>query len=217
MRKHLTVACALAMLPTPAFSWSAKIHAEAPPLRYPDDTRSAFAWAPHPADFPCRAAVWVRVTDQHRPNPKTWEVAWVVLGDEQRFVAFVPKPTGWHVEIFDGEATPAQRYLASGSSPTYAVGEPIMVHMTARDYGVEIRAETRPTDDGTRGSRLAVLICWTETRAPPAWWYRPMEAAIYVEDCTAELEWRAHEEVRGEPVARAHPGPPSGDSSPRPG
>jgi hypothetical protein len=171
-------------------SWPAIIQVTSPPLRYADDTRSAFAWSPRPAGFPRGAMVRVRVIDQHRPRPNPWEVAWVVLGDERRFIAFVPKPTGWHVELFDAGARPEQRYLASGQSPVYPVGEPIAVSMTARHDGLEISAETlRPKDGRTDGVRLAILIRWTDRRPAPAWWGRQMEAGVYVEDCAAELRW----------------------------
>jgi hypothetical protein len=118
-------------------------------------------------------------------------VAWVVLGDEKQFIAFVAKPTGWHVEVVEVEAIPPQRYLASGSYPAYPPGEPITVHIAARENGIEISADSQRTRDGrTETIRLATFIGWTQERPPPAWWGKPMTAGIYVEDCAVELEWR---------------------------
>jgi hypothetical protein len=171
--------------------WPAPVELVSPPLRYPDDTRSAFSWAPQSARFPSSASVRVRVVDQYRPTPNPWEVAWVVLGDDRHFIAFVPKPTGWHVEVVDAEATPPQRYLASGSSPAYPAGQPVTVSIAARRNGIEISADSQRTEGGRAESiRLVTSIGWTKERPAPDWWGRPMRAGIYVEDCVAELEWR---------------------------
>jgi len=190
-RRLLACIVGMGMLLLATCSWPATVQLASPPLRYAEDTRSAFSWAPQAASFPQTATVRVRVTGQYRPEPNPWEVAWVVLGNDQWFVAFVPKASGWHVELVDSRVQPYQRYLASGSSPTYPVGEPITVSIAARENGVEISADSLRTRDGRQEPiRLAVLISWTETRPPPAWWGEPMKAGIYVEDCIAELEWR---------------------------
>jgi hypothetical protein len=191
MRKRPIPISALAMLLLATCSWPATVHVASPRLRHADDTRSAFSWAPGPASFPQSATVHIRVTDQYRPQPNPWEVAWVVLGDDHWFIAFVPKPTGWHLEAFDTEANPSQHYVASGSSITYPPGEPITVSMTGGKDGIEVSAESWRTRDGRRQRvRLATFIGWTAMRPPPSWWGKPMRAGVYVEDCTAELEWR---------------------------
>ena len=190
MRRHPILGCALMILLLATCSWPATIQLASPPLRYPDDTRSAFSWAPQPPSFPTSVSVRFRVVDQYRPTPNPWEVAWVVLGDEQWFIAFLPKPNGWHVELVDTRAEPCQRFLLSGTSPAYPVGEPITVHIAAQHNGIEISADSQRTRDGrTETIRLATFIGWTQQRPPPAWWGEPMKAGIYVEDCAAELEW----------------------------
>ncbi len=193
MRKHVVVGCgcALTILLMASALWSAAVELASPPLRYADDTRSAFAWAAGTASFPQEAAVRFRVVEQYRPAPNPWEVAWVVLGDAQWFVAFVPKAGGWHVELVDTRSEPYQRYVASGSSPGYPVGAPITVSIAARESGIEITADSTRTREGRREPvRLAVFISWNETRPAPPWWGEPMRAGVYVEDCRAEVEWR---------------------------
>jgi len=157
-----------------------------PPLRYPGDTRSAFCWAPVEQRFPQAAMVTVQVTRQLRPRPNPWEVAWVVIGDERRFVAFVPKPNGWELSLFDVAAWPQQRFLASGRQPRFPVGDPITVTLIAFERGVAVvcgellvvhgwsAEHPRPTDAG---------------HARPTWWGSPARAGVYVEDCTAIVSW----------------------------
>ena len=190
MRQHVVLGCAVMMLLVATASWPAPTELASPPLRYADDTRSAFAWAPQEAGFPQAATVRVRVVEQYRPEPNAWEVAWVVLGTDQWFVAFVPKAGGWHVELVDTRVEPYQRYVASGSSPSYPVCQPITVSMAARESGIEITADSFRTREGRQEPvRLALFISWTEGRQAPGWWGEAMRAGIYVEDCAAELEW----------------------------
>ena len=78
-------------------------HVCSPPLRLPSDTPSTFLWSDTAARFlQVEQARW-RVVSQHRPRPNPWEVAWLVIGEERRFLAFVPKPNGRHLELFDGD------------------------------------------------------------------------------------------------------------------
>jgi len=190
MRGQLILVWVVAILLLGTFSWPAMIEVASPPLRFADDTRSAFCWAGQGAGFPQAARVRMRVTEQHRAEPNPWEVAWVVLGNEEQFIAFVAKPNGWHVEVVDARAEPYERFLASGSSPSYPVGEAIVVSIAARGSGIEITADSLRTRDGRQEPiRLSVFISWSESRKAPAWWGEPVKAGIYVEDCAAEVEW----------------------------
>ncbi|MBV9041124.1 MAG: DUF1080 domain-containing protein [Acidimicrobiia bacterium] len=55
-------------------------------------------------------------------NP--WETGWVLwhYGDNTHFYYFIPKPNGWELGKEDPAYPGAQRFLAAGSSPSYAVG-----------------------------------------------------------------------------------------------
>ncbi len=71
-------------------------------------------------------SVSVQTLDQVRqgkPNP--WEVGWVLWNhsDDDHFYAVALKPNGWEVSKQDPAYPGAQRYLKTGSSPTFPVGE----------------------------------------------------------------------------------------------
>src|SRR5205085_10706971 len=56
------------------------------------------------------------------PNP--WEVAWVLwhYTDNNHFYYFVPKTNGWELGKEDPAYPGSQRFLATGSSPTFSIG-----------------------------------------------------------------------------------------------
>jgi hypothetical protein len=55
-------------------------------------------------------------------NP--WETGWVLwhYGDNTHFYYFIPKPNGWELGKEDPAYPGAQRFLAAGSSPSFATG-----------------------------------------------------------------------------------------------
>ena len=57
-------------------------------------------------------------------TPNAWETGWVLwhYGDNTHFYYFIPKPNGWELGKEDPAYPGAQRFLAAGSSPSYAVG-----------------------------------------------------------------------------------------------
>jgi 3-keto-disaccharide hydrolase len=68
----------------------------------------------------------VRTVEQLRdgePNP--WEVGWLLwhYTDPQHFYAVVLKPNGWEISKQVPGAPGGQMFLASGHTPTFAVGE----------------------------------------------------------------------------------------------
>lgn len=156
-----------------------------PPLRHADDTRSGFRWAPGYALLPQAIQLSIRVEQQHRAEPNPWEVAWVVMGDERRFVGFVPKPQGWHLEIFDARRPRGhqQRFLASGAWPQFAIGEWHQLTMIAWDGGVFVVARD-----------LLLDWRWSDAEPAPDWWAEAMRAGVYVEDCTAAIKWSGKEQ-----------------------
>ena len=72
-------------------------------------------------DFTTRART-VKQLRSGTPNP--WEVAWVVWHhkDDTHFYYLTLKPNGWELGKADPAYPGAQRFLATGSSPTFPVG-----------------------------------------------------------------------------------------------
>jgi hypothetical protein len=69
--------------------------------------------------------VRARTVSQLRlPTPNAWEVAWTLwhYTDDTHFYYLVLKPNGWELGKEDPAYPGAQRYLRTGSSPTFAVG-----------------------------------------------------------------------------------------------
>lgn len=67
----------------------------------------------------------VRTEEQLRTgDPNVWEVGWVLWQYEspERFYAVTLKPNGWEVSKQDPRYPRGQRFLASGTFPTFAVG-----------------------------------------------------------------------------------------------
>jgi hypothetical protein len=57
--------------------------------------------------------------------PNAWEVGWVLwnYSDNTHFYYFVPKPNGWELGKEDPAYPGAQRFLATGSSPQFPIGQ----------------------------------------------------------------------------------------------
>jgi hypothetical protein len=56
--------------------------------------------------------------------PQPWETGWVLwhYADNTRFYYFIPKPNGWELGKADTAYPGAQRFLSTGSSPTFPIG-----------------------------------------------------------------------------------------------
>jgi hypothetical protein len=71
--------------------------------------------------------VWAATTRQLRLNsaPNPWEVAW--LGwhytDNTHFYYFIAKPNGWELGKRDPAYPGGQRFLATGTSPSFPIGQ----------------------------------------------------------------------------------------------
>jgi hypothetical protein len=69
--------------------------------------------------------VRLRPVEQLRAtSPNPWEVGWLLwrLTDGSHFYYFLPKPNGWELGKEDPAYPGSQRFLATGSSPTFALG-----------------------------------------------------------------------------------------------
>jgi hypothetical protein len=118
--------------------------------------------------------VEVRTARQlRRHHPQPWEVAWVVwhYADDDHFYSLVLKPNGWEIGKEDPAYPGSQRFLTSGDSPDFDVGEWRTVRIQQR--GDAITA----TVDGDRLARIR------DTERP----YLSGGVAFYTEDATAEF------------------------------
>ena len=106
------------------------------------------------------------------PNP--WEVAWFLwnYADDQHFYAVVHNPNGWEISKEDPAYPGAQRFLASGDSPTFPVGSAfdITVTITTAEDAVTMTVSVG-------GAELATV---TDRESP----YPSGAVAAYTEDAT---------------------------------
>lgn len=74
----------------------------------------------------------VQTAQPLRSPPNAWEVAWVIWNytDDTHFYYFVAKPNGWELGKEDPAYPGAQRFLATGSSPTFPIGKFYKVKIT---------------------------------------------------------------------------------------
>ncbi|MBI3276001.1 MAG: hypothetical protein HYZ60_08705, partial [Methylocystis sp.] len=107
------------------------------------------------------------------PNP--WEVAWAVWNytDDTHFYYFVPKPNGWELGKEDPAYPGAQRFLASGSTPTFPIG---------RWYNVKIVQDAANTMKVYVDDRL--ITTFTDTERP----YTSGRVGFYNEDSQVRLK-----------------------------
>ena len=74
-------------------------------------------------DMSMRMKTVKQLREGSRANP--WEVAWAIWGykDNTHFYYLILKPNGWEIGKADPAYPGAQRFLATGSAPTYDVGD----------------------------------------------------------------------------------------------
>jgi hypothetical protein len=79
------------------------------------------------------------------PAPRSWEVAWVIwhYTDDHHFYYLTLKPNGWELGKEDPAYPGAQRYLATGSSPRYDVGEWHTAQVTQTGDTITARVDGR--------------------------------------------------------------------------
>jgi len=99
----------------------------------PNLTHAALTTGPS-FNAPYTYSVKLKTTKQLRsgsaPNP--WEVGWVIWNytDNSHFYYFTPKPNGWELGKEDPTYPGAQRFLATGASPTFPVGTAYTIEIT---------------------------------------------------------------------------------------
>ncbi|HVE14079.1 MAG TPA: fibronectin type III domain-containing protein [Elusimicrobiota bacterium] len=101
--------------------------------------------------------------------PNGWEVAWVLwnYADNDHFYSFYGGPQGWLLGKQDPAYPGANRFLTSGTSPTFPMGVPYTVKVT-QDTGNTIKVYINGT----------LLTTFTDTERP----YTSGSIALYEED-----------------------------------
>ena len=93
----------------------------------PSETHASLAVGPSfsgPIDYSVQLQTVAQLRQGSAPN--AWEVAWAIWNytDDTHFYYLTLKPNGWELGKEDPAYPGAQRFLASGASPTFAVGVP---------------------------------------------------------------------------------------------
>lgn len=119
------------------------------------------------ADFTATAKVLTQ-RQLRRGGPQAWEVGWFLwrYRDPNHFYAVALKPNGWEMSKQDPSYPGAQRFLASGQSPTFPVGATHSVSVTAVGPTITVAANG------------ATLVSITDTERP----YIDGALGLYTED-----------------------------------
>jgi len=109
----------------------------------------------------------IRTTAQLRhPAPNPWEVGWLVWRyvDDAHFYAVALKPNGWEISKEDPAYPGAQRFLATGTRPTFPVGATYRVRV--RQDGplitVDMPGKSVTVRDHERTYRAGAVGLYTE-------------------------------------------------------
>ena len=106
------------------------------------------------------------------PNP--WEVGWLLWNytDNSHFYYFQAKPNGWELGKEDPAYPGSQRFLATGTSPTFPIGSWYIVKIVQTQNTITIYVNGR------------LITTFTDTLAP----YTAGNIGFYVEDSEARFE-----------------------------
>lgn len=101
-------------------------------------------------------------------EPNVWEVGWVLWNfqSDTHFYAVALKPNGWEISKQDPDYPGNQRFLASGDSPRFPIGEDYRVAVTQDDNGMTVTVD---------GEELATVV---DTENP----YHEGSIGLYTED-----------------------------------
>jgi hypothetical protein len=121
------------------------------------------------------------------PNP--WEVGWVLwnYSGNDHFYDVILKPNGWEVnkEYLDSKGNQAQQFLATGTSPRFAVGgfyQVMMVQTVSR--GVPTFVVKATARGGGLQTLAAVTDRGTSVSGPP---YTSGKVGVYAEDSEVQF------------------------------
>ena len=107
-------------------------------------------------------------------NPNAWETAWVMWNytDNTHFYYMILKPNGWELGKGDPAYPGAQRFLATGSSPTYPI---------ARWYTVRVQQVGATMSVWANG---VLLTTFTDSERP----YTSGAVGLYNEDAQVRFD-----------------------------
>ncbi|MDQ2680137.1 MAG: DUF1080 domain-containing protein, partial [Candidatus Eremiobacteraeota bacterium] len=111
----------------------------------PSETHAALATSLASfGDFDASVDV-LTVAQLRQPAPNEWEVAWVLwhYADNTHFYYFIPKPNGWELGKEDPAYPDNQRYLATGTTPRFTIGNHYLVRI------VQVGSQITVYVDGT--------------------------------------------------------------------
>jgi hypothetical protein len=107
----------------------------------PTETHGALVVGPSiSGDFTLQVST--ATTGQLRVNsaPNAWEVAWVLwhYTDDMHFYYFMAKPNGWELGKEDPAYPGAQRFLATGDTPTFPIGHWYRIRVTQSGQTIQV-------------------------------------------------------------------------------
>lgn len=110
-----------------------------------------------------------------RKAPRPWEVGWVAWNytDNDHFYYFIAKPNGWELGKRDPAYTGGQRFLSTGTSPTFPIGQ---------QYSVRITQDATNTMSASVNGQL--LTTFTDTERP----YTSGKIGLYTEDAHVHFD-----------------------------
>jgi 3-keto-disaccharide hydrolase len=113
----------------------------------PDETHAALVLGPSIAgDFTLEA--WTVTTRQLRTGsaPNTWEVGWILWNytNGYHFYYFAAKPNGWELGKKDPAYPGAQRFLATGSAPSFPIGAWYRIGVTQSGDTIKVSVNDLP-------------------------------------------------------------------------
>jgi len=152
-----------------------KVLAQAPrPSQNADETHAALVTSVAAfGDLDLTARVRT-VAQLRTPTPNPWEVAWLLWNytDNTHFYYVLLRPTGWELGKEDPAYPGAQRFLATGSTPSFPIGpwHTIRVRQVANSITIWV--------NGT------LLTTFTDTEKP----YLRGSLGMYTEDAVAHFD-----------------------------
>lgn len=125
------------------------------------------------------------ISQLRTPTPNPWEVGWLAWNytDNTHFYYLTLKPNGWELGKEDPAYPGAQRFLASGSTPTYAIGSWLRYDITqvVNANGSVTMTVKAKKNNGT----LTTLAAFTDTERP----YSSGKVGLYNEDAKSWWGW----------------------------
>lgn len=127
----------------------------------------------NPLTFSVSALTVAQLRQGTAPNP--WEVAWVLwhYTDNTHFYSFTAQPNGWELAKEDPAYPGNQRFLATGSSPTFPIGQ---------TYNIQIVETAQNAITVYVGGQP--ITTFTDTERP----YTSGRIALYSEEAHAEYQ-----------------------------